>query len=298
LYLDLYPRYGKFGHAAHFTVRCGCVSNTDPDQIKMNTSNKTQNYQHPIVALVCNFTSVTQTSSSSTTDYDDILLSHSDVVTLFHEFGHALHSLLSRTKFQHLAGTRGALDFTETPSHWMENFAWDKVFLRTVLAKHYITGESLPEPIIDVLGKSRNSFNSIEKQNQLLYSLFDQSIFFIPDESVSTMQIWKKHHEQLNMPYSQSTHWYTRFGHLTNYGASYYVYLYAQVFSSKIWDQHFNSALSSSIDNGSIPRIVGGGEQYMQRPLNRQAGELLWKKVLMFGGSKDPNEMLNDILIP
>jgi intermediate peptidase len=91
MYLDLHPREGKYGHAAHFTVRCGCLTGVQ----------EPAEYQLPIIALVCNLSASSPTS----------MLSHSEVETLFHEFGHALHSLLSRTKFQHLSGTRAAMDF-------------------------------------------------------------------------------------------------------------------------------------------------------------------------------------------
>merc|ERR1712176_352699 len=90
MYLDLHPREGKYRHAAHFTIRCGCEDNGS--------------YQYPIIAIVCNF-------SSPRNDMDATLISVTEVETLFHEFGHALHSLLSRTTFQHLSGTRTALDF-------------------------------------------------------------------------------------------------------------------------------------------------------------------------------------------
>jgi mitochondrial intermediate peptidase len=88
MYLDPFPRPGKYNHAAHFTVRCGCV--TDFHQ--------PNSFQLPIVALVCNFAASVPTGT--------VLLSHGEVETLFHEFGHALHSLLSRTKYQHVSGTR------------------------------------------------------------------------------------------------------------------------------------------------------------------------------------------------
>ena len=93
MYFDLHPRDGKFVHAAHFTIRCGRNRNDDIGSDR----------QLPIVALVCNL-------SPSSSD-SDALLSHSEVETLFHEFGHGCHSLLSRTAFQHLSGTRAAMDF-------------------------------------------------------------------------------------------------------------------------------------------------------------------------------------------
>ena len=110
--LLLYRRPIKFPGAAHFSLRCGC-SNTaqnfhNASQSKENnvTVEKDQ-YQLPVVALSFNFV------SKSTSNARNTLLSLGDIETLHHEWGHALHSLLSRTTFQHLSGTRGATDFIE-----------------------------------------------------------------------------------------------------------------------------------------------------------------------------------------
>ena len=110
-YLDLFPRPGKFSHAAHFTIRCGRLLDDGE-------------YQLPIVSLVCNFSRSDDElselsefgggeSSVNSPHSPHVMISHAEVETLFHEFGHALHSMLSRTEFQHLSGTRGKLDFVE-----------------------------------------------------------------------------------------------------------------------------------------------------------------------------------------
>jgi mitochondrial intermediate peptidase len=112
LLLFIYCRPIKFPGAAHFSLRCGCSNTT---QNFNNASIPTQNnvirekeqYQLPIVALSFNFVSKSSSGARNT------LLSLGDIETLHHEWGHALHSLLSRTTFQHLSGTRGATDFIE-----------------------------------------------------------------------------------------------------------------------------------------------------------------------------------------
>jgi intermediate peptidase len=253
MYLDLHPRPGKYTHAAHFTVRCGCLE-TPPD------SPDPPVYQAPIIALVCNLSS----ASSG--------LSHSEVETLFHEFGHALHSLLSRTKFQHLSGTRAAMDFVETPSHLMEHFCWDAQFLK-VLAVHPMTGEPLPDHMIHKLQASRHEFASLERQNQILYALFDQMLFGASTESLSTRDLFAKLHKDLSVPYADGTHWHSRFGHLVTYGAGYYGYLYSQVFAGDIWNECFQNDSFSG-----------------------QAGHDYWHKLLTHGGAKDPTAMLTDLL--
>lgn len=253
MYLDLHPREGKYQHAAHFTVRCGCV---------LDGTSATPEYQTPIVALVCNMAPQGGT-----------VLNHHEVETLFHEFGHVLHSLLSRTTFQHVSGTRAAMDFVETPSHLFENYAWDPQFL-AILARHYATGETIPEHVVEKLLQSRNEFRCIETQNQILYSLFDQALFGVPDPNrESTTELFARLHRENNVPYAEGTHWHSRFGHLVTYGAGYYGYLYSQVFAADIWKHNFAG-----------------------NSLRRESGESVWHNMLIHGGAKDPNDMLRDVL--
>lgn len=211
LYLDSHPREAKYKHAAHFTVRCGCLLD--------GTSAKPE-YQTPVVALVCNITD----SKGGTPG----LLNHHEVATLLHEFGHALHSLLSRTTFQHVSGIRAAMDFVETPSHLFENYAWDPQFL-SIVARHFATGEAIPEDTVKRLIQSRNEFRSIDIQNQICYSMFDQKLHGVPDPNRgSTTDLFAKLNQDLHIPYAEGTFWHSRFGHLVTYGAGYYGYLYSQ----------------------------------------------------------------------
>mmetsp|Transcript_42727 Transcript_42727/g.49303 ORF Transcript_42727/g.49303 Transcript_42727/m.49303 type:complete len:755 (+) Transcript_42727:24-2288(+) len=248
IYLDLHPRPGKYTHAAHFTVRCGCLEN-GPDS----------DFQLPIVALVCNM-NTGQASFSS----------HQEVETFLHEFGHAIHSLLSRTNFQHLSGTRAAMDFVETPSHWMEHYAWCKGFLPMLATNE--NGEPLPESMIQALSQSRNQFRFLEMQNQIVLSKFDQTIFGSKNK-MSTKDTWASIHRQSGVPCELNTHWFTNIGHLVTYGAGYYGYLYSQVFADAIWNRLFHN-----------------------QSLKRSSGEKIWKKMLIHGGARDANIMLEDLL--
>ena len=253
LYMDLHPRDGKYGHAAHFTVKCGCKTK-DSDS-----------YQQPIVALVCNLSPAYSKVGSTA------LLSHSEVETLMHEFGHALHSLLSRTTFQHLSGTRAAMDFIETPSHLLESFVWDPTFLR-IIGQHHLTGAIISDSMISSLLKSRHSFRGIDIQTQIIYARFDQELFATPPSN-STAAIFDGLHKAYGVPYAEGTHWYSRFGHLVTYGAGYYGYLYSQVFAADIWQNNF-----------------------ARNPLSLTEGGMLWKGLLRHGGARDPISMMKTVL--
>lgn len=260
MYFDLYPRPGKYSHAAHFTVRCGKnhCSNSEP--------------QLPIVALVCNLAPAYMKSKVS-------ILSHSEVETLFHEFGHGLHSLLSRTSFQHLSGTRAAMDFVETPSHLLEHFVWNKEFLN-IIGKHYATGAQIPEENLDNLIRGRYAFKAMEVMNQCVYAKFDQIIHGPPNvwrdrQDRTTTEVFASLHKQNNLFYAPGTHWHSKWGHLVTYGAGYYSYLYADVFAADIWHNTF-----------------GGGS----KAFDRESGTRYWNEILVHGGAKDPNMMLNSIL--
>jgi len=253
MYLDLHPRPGKYTHAAHFTVRCGCLE-SGPDS----------DYQTPIVALVCNMNTGEASFSS-----------HQEVETFFHEFGHAMHSLLSRTNFQHMSGTRAAMDFVETPSHWMEHYAWCEQFLPHLATN--ANGEPLPASMAKQLSQSRSQFRFLEMQKQIVLSNFDQTIFG-PRQSnggprPATKDVWTAMHRQSGVPFAEGTHWFTNIGHLVTYGAGYYGYLYSQVFADAIWNELFR-----------------------KQSLNRNSGERIWKKMLIHGGARDANTMLEDLL--
>jgi len=251
--LDLHPREGKYTHAAHFTLRCGFQN------------------QVPIVALVCNFTH----GNAEVDGMPVSLLSHGEVETLFHEFGHALHSLLSRTQFQHLSGTRGPVDFVEIPSHLMEHFCWDKRVLSR-FARHYQTGEPIPEKLVDSLINSKNMFAGTDGQTQILYALLDQR-FFGPQEQTTRLALTQLaaslQKEITEIDHEDGTYWHARFGHFTGYGAGYYGYLYSKALAAGMWR-----------------------ELFLDDPLNRTSGLKLWKDVLIHGNARSPQYIVDSIL--
>jgi len=253
IYLDLHPREGKYTHAAHFTLRCGFKN------------------QLPLVALVCNFSH----HNSEAGGERITLLSHSEVETLFHEFGHALHSLLSRTQFHHLAGTRGPVDFVEVPSHLMELFAWDYRVL-SLFARHYRTGEPIPAQLVERMKRSKQMFEGIDSQTQILYALLDQK-FFGPQPVSGKMPLTQiaasLQKEITSVTHENGTYWHARFGHFTSYGAGYYGYLYSKSLALEIWNTCFE-----------------------KDPLNRKSGQMLWKELLIHGSARNPFTIIKNVM--
>ncbi|CAL5201115.1 unnamed protein product [Lathyrus oleraceus] len=253
LYLDLYSRKGKYPGCAHFAIKGGRrISQTE--------------YQLPIVALVCNFSGSRNPSA--------VRLNHWEVETLFHEFGHALHSLLSRTDYQHFSGTRTVLDFAEIPSNLFEYYAWDYRVLKT-FAKHYSTGDEIPQKLVESMLGAQNMFAATGLQRQIFYALVDQTLFGeqpLPlGGSSSVVAELKRQHT--NLEHVDGTHWESRFSHLLNYGAGYYSYLYAKCFAATIWKKVCK-----------------------EDPLSPIAGSALRTKFLQHGGARDPSAILNDLV--
>jgi len=283
VYLDLFARKGKFSGPAHFTLRCG-TTGTAPGLPQL-----------PVVALVA---SLPFHSSGP-----GPLLGLGQVEALHHEWGHALHSLLARTGFQHLAGTRGGPDLVEVPSHLFEHFARCPSVL-PLWARHHHTGEPPSPGLVKAALEEKKAFRALEMQNQLLYSLADQFVFG-PEmgdlTSLTPQQVFLRalhgvcEQQELftQLPLVPLTKEETaRFlrtdgpcgpvklpamnllthEHFINYGGGYYSYIFSRMYAAQIWRKHFEAD-----------------------PLNKAAGDTLLSKMLVFGAAKDSAEILNDI---
>src|SRR6185436_4394624 len=151
-YLDMFPREGKYHHFAQFGIIDGKAL---PDG----------RYQRPVVALICNFPAPTKDRPS--------LMAHHEVETLFHEFGHAMHSILTRAKYSRFSGTSVPRDFVEAPSQMLENWVWDKRVLDSFAADYRDPSKKIPPEILGQLQAAKYAVYGCFYRRQLSFGLMD-----------------------------------------------------------------------------------------------------------------------------
>ncbi len=179
----------------------------------------------PFISIVTNFTKPTATSPS--------LLTHDELNTFLHEFGHALHGMLSRCTYGSQAGTNVARDFVELPSQIMENWASEPEYLNT-FAKHYQTGETIPQELIDRIVASKNYLAAYYQVRQLQFGIVDMAWYTLKSlpEDIDVTAFEKKTLEPTNVIWSDpSTAFSYSFNHIFTggYAAGYYSYKWAEV---------------------------------------------------------------------
>lgn len=255
IYCDFYDRPGKPNQDSHFTIRGGKA-----------LANGT--YQNPIVVVLLSMPSPRWNGPT--------LLSPPMVDNLFHELGHAMHSMLGRTEYQHVTGTRCSTDFAEVPSILMEYFTSDERVLNK-FARHYQTGQAMPTDQLKRLCASKHLLSASETQLQLFYSAMDQKFHGNYDEWVvtkSSTDILREMQERYySVPYVEGTAWQLRFTHLVGYGAKYYSYLVSRAIASSIWYTYFE-----------------------KDPLNREQGERFRRECLAYGGGLPSKRLVENFL--
>ncbi|XP_065165023.1 mitochondrial intermediate peptidase isoform X2 [Atheta coriaria] len=251
IYCDFYERIGKPNQDCHFTIRGG--------------RNLNGQYQQPVVVLMLNLPLPRWSTPT--------LLTPSMVDNLFHEMGHAMHSMLGRTEYQHVTGTRCSTDLAEVPSVLMEYFARDPRILKT-FARHFQTNEPMPDNMLELLCASKNVFMASEMQMQVFYSMVDQHFHNgYPLKGNSMEVLANVQNNYYSLPYVPNTAWHLRFTHLVGYGAKYYSYLVSTALASWIWHACFD-----------------------QNPLCRVQGERYRRNFLAHGGGKPPWALISDFL--
>lgn len=255
IYCDFYDRPGKPNQDSHFTIRCGKML---PDE----------SYQNPIVVVMLSLPPPRWNGPT--------LLTPSMLDNLFHELGHAMHSMLGRTQYQHVSGTRCSTDFAEVPSILMEYFTSDERVL-SKFAKHYQTGEPMPAEQLKRMCASKHLFTAGETQQQLFYSMLDQKLHGRFDEwapaKTTTDVLEEIQGQYYSVPYVKNTAWELRFTHLIGYGAKYNAYLVSRSIASSIWNTYF-----------------------VADPLNRDQGERFRRECLALGGGLPSKQLVANFL--
>ena len=235
-YLDMFPREGKFNHFACFPQMSGRVLEDG-------------RYELPVSALVCNFPPPTADKPS--------LLSHADVETLFHEFGHVMHMLLGRARFQ--GQTSGAVprDFVEAPSQMLENWVWDKTVLDTFAADYRDPTKKIPAETIAALTEARVATDGMFNRRQLSLGLIDLRLHTLTPEEAIQFDIVGETNAviaRVITPPSEGTAFAAYFGHLAGYDAGYYGYLWSKVMAIDMASE-FKNAPEGFLDVGVGMRL-------------------------------------------
>lgn len=280
VYCDLFERAGKSPNPAHFTLRCSRrLSEEEIAEAMVNgeraddgmASTRRSNgdlYQLPTIALICDF-------PRSNSTYTPTLLNFYDVQTLFHEMGHAVHSMLGRTALHNVAGTRCATDWAELPSVLMEHFAKDPHVL-ALFARHYQTDQPLPFPLLQEHLRVNSLQEASDTRHQIILALLDQVYnSHLPLEpGFSSTTVYRDVEKEFSLlPHAEGTSWQGFFGHLFGYGATYYAYLFDRAIAARIWKDVFETD-----------------------PLERRSGEVFKEEVLRWGGARDGWACLASVL--
>ena len=249
-YLDMYARTGKRGGAwmddARIRRRC-------PDG----------SLQTPVAYLTCNFAPPAGGKPG--------LLTHDEVVTLFHEFGHGLHHMLTEQDVSGISGINGvAWDAVELPSQFLENWCWTEEGI-ALISGHYETGEPLPREKLEKMLAAKNFQGAMQMVRQLEFSLFDMRIHAEYREGLDIYQVLKEVREQVAVIQPPAFNRFPNsFGHIFagGYAAGYYSYKWAEVLSADAYS-----------------RFEEEGE------FNEETGRAFRSEILAKGGSREPMEL-------
>ncbi|ETO27998.1 hypothetical protein RFI_09135 [Reticulomyxa filosa] len=268
--LDLHPREGKFSHACMTTLQQGC-SIYDHDGQRTGS-------QVPMNVMICNFPKPTPNKPC--------LLSHNEVTTFFHEFGHVMHQLCGQPNLARFSGPNfltiffffQSEDFVETPSQMFENWCWDKESLDMMSGHYKDNNKKIPDELIKGIQQSRKINSGLHHTRQLYFGMLDQYIhsgkFDIHQEN--TEQLCARLSESIwGVKATENTNFLATFSHLVGgYDATYYGYLWSEVISFDMFRTKFGKG----------------------KLLDQTVGLLFRDKVLKWGGSKDGMELVTNFL--
>ena len=249
-YLDMYARTGKRGGAWMDDAR---IRRRRPDG----------SLQTPVAYLTCNFAPPAGGKPG--------LLTHDEVVTLFHEFGHGLHHMLTEQDVSGISGINGvAWDAVELPSQFLENWCWTEEGI-ALISGHYETGEPLPKEKLDKMLAAKNFQGAMQMVRQLEFSLFDMRIHAEYREGLDIYQVLNEVRQQVAVIQPPAFNRFPNsFGHIFagGYAAGYYSYKWAEVLSADAYS-----------------RFEEEGE------FNEDTGRAFRSEILAKGGSREPMEL-------
>ncbi len=215
-YMDLYPREGKYKHAACFDLVEG--------QEKEDGT-----WQIPFVAIVANVNKPSKDTPS--------LLKHSEVTTLFHEFGHVLHNALTKARYSAQSGTSVSWDFVEAPSQMLERWAWHPEVLKKI-SKHYQTGEPLPDEVLKKMLAAKNFGSGGAYLRQNFFAQYDMTLHTAAKTLDSTKTYFDLTKKIRMLPLTKNTYPQASFGHIMGgYDAGYYGYLWSEVIAQDFFHE-------------------------------------------------------------
>ncbi len=248
-YADFHPRAGK-RDGAWMTVYRNQEMNSD-ENIR------------PHISIVCNFTKPTKNTPS--------LLTFNEVTTLFHEFGHALHGMLANTTYPSLSGTSVYWDFVELPSQVLENWCYEPEALQ-LFAKHYKTGEIIPQELIDKIKKASNFHEGMATLRQISFGMLDMSYHAVDPTAITNV---KTHEDEAFEPtklYPEVAEncMSTSFSHIFQggYSSGYYSYKWAEVLDADAFEFFKEEGI-----------------------FNSEVAKKFHDNVLSLGGTQDPMEL-------
>lgn len=281
LYLDLLSREGKYKQTRCFCLRSGCYYPCNKER-----------FQTPIASIVASLGS----NNNVENKLKSLLLTHQEVISIFHEFGHAMHHIFGKTKYIIFSGTKVELDFIETPAQVLDLLCWEKNTLK-LLSCHFQTKKQLPDEIINKLIKIKNLDVGLHYKKHILLSLFDQMVY----SSESFINLCNKTNQKEELAYLLTNLYKKIFNEtmisncktdkykinlnsnlilpvewlqtLCGNDAQYYCYTWSRVLSADIFNEKFKG-----------------------KPIDKKIGEEFRKNILNYGGSKDSYKIVCDYL--
>jgi Zn-dependent oligopeptidase len=251
-YLDNFPREGKYNHFAQFDIVGG----------KMLRDGR---YQRPVVSLVCNFTPAVGAAPA--------LMSHYEVETIFHEFGHAMHSILTRAKYGRYAGANVARDFVEAPSQMFENWAWDPEVLAEFAANWQDPSQRIPAELIERMKEADLATKGIFYRRQLALALSDLRLHM--GGALDAQNVVNEATTEALFAPIEGSNFAAYWGHLTGYDAGYYGYAWADAIAA---------------DMATAFQEAPGGYR------DRTVGQRLRDQIYAVGGAVDPVDAVQNFL--